>query len=81
MVLSLFCLQVIYDTSLHKLLDSYLHHGPRPHEATPPVSLRGREVLASLHRRVFMTFLRMSTHKESAVSTCMVLTTCTCTCM
>lgn len=60
--------QVMYDTSLHKLLDSYLRYGPRPNEATPPVSLRGREVLASLHRRVFMTFLRMSTHKESSVS-------------
>jgi activating signal cointegrator complex subunit 2 len=60
-----FWCQVIYDTTLHKMLDSYLRYGPRPHEATPPITLRGREVMARVHRRVFMTFLRMSTHKES----------------
>ena len=59
---------MIYDTSLHKLLDSYLCYGPRPHEATPTISPRGREQLAGLHRCVFMTFLRMSTHKEAPVS-------------
>ena len=72
--------QVVYNTSLHKMLDSYLRYGPRPHEATPPVSLRGCELLTSVHRRVFMTFLRMSTHKESSVRDCSV-TTCISPCI
>ena len=87
----------MYDTSLHKFLDSYLRFAPRYENTvsdvymyTPSVResnspsvfflrshdaagvaqlpLKAREVMRNIHRRVFMTYVRMATHKESNVS-------------
>ncbi|XP_071841614.1 activating signal cointegrator 1 complex subunit 2-like [Apostichopus japonicus] len=57
--------QNVYDTSLQKCLDSYLKNAPRYHdgEHQMPPSLLGKQ--KSIHRLVFLAFLRLSTHKES----------------
>ncbi|XP_054630616.1 activating signal cointegrator 1 complex subunit 2 isoform X2 [Dunckerocampus dactyliophorus] len=58
--------QVVFDESLQKCLDSYLHHAPRGLDlAAPPSSPAVAEMQRSVHRAVFLTFLRMATHKES----------------
>nr|XP_061811493.1 activating signal cointegrator 1 complex subunit 2 isoform X2 [Nerophis lumbriciformis] len=61
-----FWCQVVFDTSLQKCLDSYVHHAPRGLDlssaSTSPVVA---ETHQSLHRVVFFAFLRMATHKES----------------
>lgn len=60
--------QVVFDESLQKCLDSYLRHSPR---GLDPSSLPSSPAVADMqrciHRAVFMTFLRMATHKESKV--------------
>eukprot|EP00117_Sycon_ciliatum_P046680 scpid30761/ scgid33409/ Activating signal cointegrator 1 complex subunit 2; ASC-1 complex subunit p100; Trip4 complex subunit p100 len=59
----LFWCQVVFDKSLHKLLDTFLASAPRPSD---PIQLP-KPVLdtqAKLHQRMFMVFLRMATHKE-----------------
>ncbi|KAM9099398.1 activating signal cointegrator 1 complex subunit 2 isoform 1-T1 [Sarcophilus harrisii] len=60
-----FWCQVIFDESLQKCLDSYLRYTPRKFDelAGPPSAVG--EMQQRLHRSVFLTFLRMSTHKES----------------
>ncbi|XP_078010531.1 LOW QUALITY PROTEIN: activating signal cointegrator 1 complex subunit 2 [Phascolarctos cinereus] len=60
-----FWCQVIFDETLQKCLDSYLRYAPRKFDelATPPSAVS--EMQQRLHRSVFLTFLRMSTHKES----------------
>nr|XP_061837725.1 activating signal cointegrator 1 complex subunit 2-like isoform X1 [Nerophis lumbriciformis] len=61
-----FWCQVVFDQSLHKCLDSYLLQAPRGLDlAAPPSSPAATEMQRSLHRAVFLTFLRMATHKES----------------
>ncbi|XP_072520566.1 activating signal cointegrator 1 complex subunit 2 isoform X2 [Salminus brasiliensis] len=61
-----FWCQVVFDESLQKCLDSYLRNAPR---GTDSASLSSSPAVAemqrSLHRSVFMVFLRMATHKES----------------
>ncbi|XP_075069323.1 activating signal cointegrator 1 complex subunit 2 [Mixophyes fleayi] len=60
-----FWCQVIFDESLQKCLDSFLSSAPRRYDhqtALPPAVQRVQD---KLHRYVFLTFLRMSTHKES----------------
>lgn len=61
-----FWCQVVFDESLQKCLDSYLHHAPR---GLDPSALLSSPAVADMqrhvHRDVFMTFLRMATHKES----------------
>nr|XP_044988561.1 activating signal cointegrator 1 complex subunit 2 isoform X2 [Jaculus jaculus] len=56
---------VIFDETLQKCLDSYLRYVPRKFDEwvapTPEVAATQKH----LHRSVFLTFLRMSTHKES----------------
>ncbi|XP_068613311.1 activating signal cointegrator 1 complex subunit 2-like [Brachionichthys hirsutus] len=64
-----FWCQVVFDESLHRCLDSYLHHAPRSLDlaalsSSPAVA----DVQRSIHRAVFLTFLRMATHKESKES-------------
>nr|XP_054759923.1 activating signal cointegrator 1 complex subunit 2-like [Lytechinus pictus] len=58
--------QVINDVSLQQSLESYLQDAPRSHD---PSKAKIPATLASLHnsvhRLVFMAFLRMSTHKET----------------
>ncbi|XP_074150526.1 activating signal cointegrator 1 complex subunit 2 [Sminthopsis crassicaudata] len=60
-----FWCQVIFDESLQKCLDSYLRYAPRKFDelAVPPSDVG--KMQQRLHRSVFLTFLRMSTHKES----------------
>lgn len=60
--------QVVFDASLQRCLDSYLHHAPRGLDlAALPSSPAVAEMQRSVHRAVFLTFLRMATHKESKV--------------
>ncbi|XP_037633277.1 activating signal cointegrator 1 complex subunit 2 [Sebastes umbrosus] len=61
-----FWCQVVFDESLQRCLDSYLHHAPRGLDlATMPSSQAVADMQRSVHRAVFLTFLRMATHKES----------------
>nr|XP_008123716.1 PREDICTED: LOW QUALITY PROTEIN: activating signal cointegrator 1 complex subunit 2 [Anolis carolinensis] len=62
--------QVVFDERLQKTLDAFLSSAPRKFDATAThddehVSPEVEAVQRRLHRGVFMTFLRMSTHKES----------------
>lgn len=59
--------QVVFDESLQKCLDSYLHHAPRSLDLTTLPSPAVVEMQRAIHRAVFLTFLRMATHKESKV--------------
>lgn len=60
--------QVVFDESLQRCLDSYLHHAPRGLDlSTLPSSPAVADMQRSVHRLVFLTFLRMATHKESKV--------------
>ncbi|XP_007490584.2 activating signal cointegrator 1 complex subunit 2 isoform X1 [Monodelphis domestica] len=60
-----FWCQVIFDETLQKCLDSYLRYAPRKFDelSAPPSAVS--DMQKRLHRSVFLTFLRMSTHKES----------------
>lgn len=60
-----FWCQVIFDESLQKCLDSYLHHVPRKYDEWVAPAPEVADMQKRLHRSVFLTFLRMSTHKES----------------
>ncbi|XP_029017383.1 activating signal cointegrator 1 complex subunit 2 isoform X2 [Betta splendens] len=61
-----FWCQVVFDESLQRCLDSYLHHAPRGLDLTSlPASPAVADMQRSVHRAVFLTFLRMATHKES----------------
>eukprot|EP00066_Takifugu_rubripes_P008721 XP_003975114.1 PREDICTED: activating signal cointegrator 1 complex subunit 2 [Takifugu rubripes] len=60
-----FWCQVVFDESLQKCLDSYLHHAPRSLDLTTLPSSSVADMQRSIHRAVFLTFLRMATHKES----------------
>ena len=52
---------------LYTLLILYIFH--RSHDATSvaQLPLKARELMRNVHKRVFMTYLRMATHKESNV--------------
>ncbi|XP_076023507.1 activating signal cointegrator 1 complex subunit 2 [Genypterus blacodes] len=61
-----FWCQVVFDESLQGCLDSYLRNAPRGLDFTAlPSSPSVVEMQRSVHRAVFLTFLRMATHKES----------------
>ncbi|XP_062999868.1 activating signal cointegrator 1 complex subunit 2 [Elgaria multicarinata webbii] len=60
-----FWCQVIFDETLQKCLDSYLRHAPRKFDAAAHLPREVNDLQNRLHRNVFLTFLRMSTHKES----------------
>ncbi|XP_075960954.1 activating signal cointegrator 1 complex subunit 2 [Anarhichas minor] len=61
-----FWCQVVFDDSLQRCLDSYLHHAPRGLDlAALPSSPAVVDMQRCVHRAVFLTFLRMATHKES----------------
>lgn len=60
-----FWCQVIFDETLQKCLDSYLHHVPRKFDEWVAPAPEVVDMQKRLHRSVFLTFLRMSTHKES----------------
>ncbi|XP_014320308.1 activating signal cointegrator 1 complex subunit 2 isoform X7 [Myotis lucifugus] len=56
---------VIFDETLQKCLDSYLHYVPRKFDEWVAPAPEVAAMQKRLHRSVFLTFLRMSTHKES----------------
>ncbi|KAM5238890.1 activating signal cointegrator 1 complex subunit 2 isoform 6-T6 [Ctenodactylus gundi] len=58
---------VIFDETLQKCLDSYLHHVPRKFDEWVAPTPEVADIQKHLHRSVFLTFLRMSTHKESKI--------------
>ncbi|XP_021392991.2 activating signal cointegrator 1 complex subunit 2 [Lonchura striata] len=60
-----FWCQVIFDETLQKCLDSYLRSAPRKFDMLWDCHPEVHELQKCLHRSVFLTFLRMSTHKES----------------
>uniref|UniRef100_A0A3Q0RID4 Activating signal cointegrator 1 complex subunit 2 n=1 Tax=Amphilophus citrinellus TaxID=61819 RepID=A0A3Q0RID4_AMPCI len=61
-----FWCQVVFDESLQRCLDSYLRHAPRGLDlAILPSSPAVADMQRSVHKLVFLTFLRMATHKES----------------
>ncbi|KAM6298139.1 activating signal cointegrator 1 complex subunit 2 [Aegotheles albertisi] len=60
-----FWCQVIFDETLQKCLDSYLCYAPRKFDALLDWHPEVNDMQKCLHRSVFLTFLRMSTHKES----------------
>lgn len=67
---------MVFDESLQRSLDSYLHHAPRSIDLSGgPASTAVAEVQRSLHKDVFLTFVRMATHKESKVGSnlCVIL--------
>ncbi|KAM3939105.1 activating signal cointegrator 1 complex subunit 2 [Leptodactylus fuscus] len=61
----LFWCQVIYDESLQKCLDSFLSFATRRYDRHIPFPPAVQHIHDELHRHVFLTFLRMATHKES----------------
>ncbi|KAF6080548.1 activating signal cointegrator 1 complex subunit 2 [Phyllostomus discolor] len=58
---------VIFDETLQKCLDSYLHYVPRKFDEWVAPAPEVVDMQKRLHRSVFLTFLRMSTHKESKI--------------
>ncbi|XP_009948780.1 PREDICTED: activating signal cointegrator 1 complex subunit 2 isoform X1 [Leptosomus discolor] len=60
-----FWCQVIFDETLQKCLDSYLCYAPRKFDVLSDCHPEVNDMQKRLHRSVFLTFLRMSTHKES----------------
>lgn len=63
-----FWCQVIFDESLQQCLDSYLKCAPRNFDALSVLPSEAASLHEGIHKRVFMTYLRMSTHKESKES-------------
>ncbi|XP_062941351.1 activating signal cointegrator 1 complex subunit 2 isoform X1 [Cynocephalus volans] len=60
-----FWCQVVFDETLQKCLDSYLRYVPRKFDEWVAPAPEVIDMQKRLHRSVFLTFLRMSTHKES----------------
>lgn len=60
--------KVIFDETLQKCLDSYLCYAPRKFDVLLDCHPEVNDMQKRLHRSVFLTFLRMSTHKESKVN-------------
>ncbi|XP_042303524.1 activating signal cointegrator 1 complex subunit 2 [Sceloporus undulatus] len=60
-----FWCQVIFDETLQKCLDSYLRHAPRKFDVVLDAAPEVSNLQKRLHQNIFLTFLRMSTHKES----------------
>ncbi|XP_009948781.1 PREDICTED: activating signal cointegrator 1 complex subunit 2 isoform X2 [Leptosomus discolor] len=58
---------VIFDETLQKCLDSYLCYAPRKFDVLSDCHPEVNDMQKRLHRSVFLTFLRMSTHKESKI--------------
>ncbi|XP_065745411.1 activating signal cointegrator 1 complex subunit 2 isoform X8 [Phocoena phocoena] len=58
---------VVFDETLQKCLDSYLHYVPRKFDEWVAPAPEVVDMEKRLHRSVFLTFLRMSTHKESKI--------------
>jgi activating signal cointegrator complex subunit 2 len=59
--------QLIYDTSLKQLIDSYLKYAPRPHDYLKLNNLPSQliEMHSKVQKLVFLVCLRMSTCKET----------------
>ncbi|ESO83365.1 hypothetical protein LOTGIDRAFT_133587 [Lottia gigantea] len=63
----IFWCQVVFDEKIHLLLDSYLRYAPRSFDVVYRLDLpdRYKEKQNEVHRLIFLTLLRMATHKES----------------
>eukprot|EP00731_Ephydatia_muelleri_P012141 Em0006g1035a len=63
-----FWCQVMYDQTLQMFLDTYVQSAPRYYDDEwPKLPVGVEETARELHRRVFVTFVRMSTPKETAI--------------
>lgn len=61
-----FWCQVIFDESLHLMLDSFLQYSPRPFDVDfGLLTDESRKLHDQVTRLVFFTYLRMATYKES----------------
>ncbi|XP_066116270.1 activating signal cointegrator 1 complex subunit 2 isoform X1 [Saccopteryx bilineata] len=60
-----FWCQVVFDETLQKCLDSYLQYVPRKFDEWVAPAPEVVDMQKRLYRSVFLTFLRMSTHRES----------------
>ncbi|XP_071095165.1 activating signal cointegrator 1 complex subunit 2-like [Haliotis cracherodii] len=60
-----FWCQAVFNESLLTLLDTYLRFSPRSYDVIYDLPNDGRERHLEVHRLVFMTCVRMATHKES----------------
>lgn len=61
-----FWCQIVFDESFHQLIDSYLKSAPRPYDIMySQMTSELREPHNEVHRKVFMTCVRMATYKES----------------
>ncbi|KAK7105794.1 hypothetical protein V1264_017128 [Littorina saxatilis] len=60
-----FWCQVIFDESLHQMLDSFLRYSPRPYDVDNELTGDNRRLHDEVTRLAFFTYLRMATYKES----------------
>ncbi|XP_069115568.1 activating signal cointegrator 1 complex subunit 2-like [Argopecten irradians] len=60
-----FWCQIVFDESFISLIDSYLRYAPRTHDILIELPVDTKSRHDEVHRLVFMTCLRMATHKES----------------
>ncbi|XP_043925681.1 activating signal cointegrator 1 complex subunit 2 [Protopterus annectens] len=60
-----FWCQIIFDETLQNCLESYLRFSPRNFDERSPSKPAVMDVQNRIHHSVFLTFLRMSTYKES----------------
>ncbi|XP_033758452.1 activating signal cointegrator 1 complex subunit 2-like [Pecten maximus] len=60
-----FWCQIVFDETFVSLIDSYLRYAPRTHDALIELPVDTKSRHDEVHRLVFMTCLRMATHKES----------------
>lgn len=60
-----FWCQIIYDSTLQNLLDTYLRFSPRSYDVVYQLADDVQTLHNEVHRLVFMTCLRMATYKES----------------
>ncbi|WAR06591.1 ASCC2-like protein [Mya arenaria] len=60
-----FWCQAIFDSSLHRCLDSYLRFAPRSYETIHKLPSAAKETHDEVHRLIFLSCLRMATYKES----------------
>ncbi|XP_060081459.1 activating signal cointegrator 1 complex subunit 2-like [Ylistrum balloti] len=60
-----FWCQIVFDETFISLIDSYLRYAPRTHDILIELPVDTKSRHDEVHRLVFMTCLRMATHKES----------------
>ena len=58
---------MIYDVDLQVCLESYLKCAQRPHDVEKPWSISVKKKIHTIHKLIFMIYVRMATYKESKV--------------